>query len=149
MLAVADRLDATLGGRATMDLNTPRRSLYVQTVRADRRNFSTLFDAADPAQCVGQRNVTTVAPQALFMLNNTFVTENAKHFAAKLLADNSSDEGARIQRAYSTLFGRRATENETVVGKEFLAAAAKRQPSTAWSEYIHVLLCANEFCYVD
>jgi hypothetical protein len=149
ILAVTGRLDATLGGRATMDLNRPRRSLYIQTVRADRRNFSTLFDAADPAQCVGQRNVTTVAPQALFMLNNSFVSENAKHFAAKLLAEASTDEQARIERAYSVLFGRSATENEAAIGKQFLAAAAKRDQATAWSEYIHVLLCANEFCYVD
>ena len=132
-----------------MDLNRPRRSLYIQTVRADRRNFSTLFDAADPAQCVGQRNVTTVAPQALFMLNNTFVTENAKHFAAKLLAEVPTDEQAQIQRAYSALFGRSPTEKRVAIGKQFLAAAAKRDPSTAWSEYIHVLMCANEFCYVD
>jgi hypothetical protein len=149
MLAVAGRLDATLGGRATMDLHRPRRSLYIQTVRADRRNFSTLFDAADPAQCVGQRNVSTVAPQALFMLNNSFVAETARHFAAKLLADASADESAQIQRAYSVLFGRDATENEVAIGKQFLTAAAKRDPATAWSEYSHVLLCANEFCYVD
>ena len=63
MLAVTGRLDLQLGGKATMDLNRPRRSLYIQTDRADRRNFSTLFDAADPSQCVGQRNVTTVAPK--------------------------------------------------------------------------------------
>jgi hypothetical protein len=149
MLAVTGRLDATLGGKATMDLLRPRRSLYIQTVRADRRNFSTLFDAADPAQCVGQRNVTTVAPQALFMLNNAFVTENAKHFAAKLLADVPTDEQAKIERAYAVLFGRSPTETDAATGKQLLAAATKRDQATAWNEYIHVLLCANEFCYVD
>jgi hypothetical protein len=149
ILAATGRLDATIGGRATMDMNRPRRGLYIQTVRAVRRNFSTLFDAADPAQCVGQRNVTTVAPQALFMLNNTFITENARHFAAKLMAEAPADDQAKIQRAYSTLFGRSPTESETAIGKDFLAAAAKRDQSTAWSEYIHVLMCANEFCYVD
>jgi hypothetical protein len=149
ILAVSGRLDATLGGKATMDLHRPRRSLYIQTVRADRRNFSTLFDAADPAQCVGRRNVTTVAPQALFMLNNAFLTANARHFAAKILTDVPMDDRAQIQLAYTTLFGRSANEKEIAIGKELLAAAAKRQPSSAWNEYIHVLMCANEFCYVD
>jgi hypothetical protein len=149
MLSVTGRLDPQLGGRATMDLNRPRRSLYIQTVRADRRNFSTLFDAADPSQCVGQRNVTTVAPQALFMLNNTFVTENAKHFAAKLLAEGPTDERARIHLAYTTLFGRDPTEKEVSIGEQFLAAAVKRNESAAWNEYIHVLFCTSEFCYVD
>jgi hypothetical protein len=149
MLAVTSRLDPTLGGKATMDLHRPRRSLYIQTVRADRRNFSTLFDAADPAQCVGQRNVTTVAPQALFMLNNSFVTESAKYFAARPLTDVPTDERAQIQQAYSALFGRSASEEEIFIGRQFLAIAAKRDQSTSWAEYIHVLLCANEFCYVD
>ena len=131
MLAVAGRLDAQLGGKATMDLNRPRRSLYIQTVRADRRNFSTLFDAADPGQCVGQRNVTTVAPQALFMLNNAFVTENAKHFAAKLLAESPADEQARIQRAYGLLFGRtpdgeRGFDRQTVSRRSGQARCIRR-----------------------
>src|SRR6185295_16272699 len=109
MLAAAGRLDLQIGGKATMDLNRPRRSLYIQTVRADRRNFSTLFDAADPSQCVGLRNVTTVAPQALFMLNNAFVTENARYCAAKVLAGTPNDQRARIHRAYEILFGRSPT----------------------------------------
>jgi hypothetical protein len=149
MLSVAGRLDLQIGGKATMDLNRPRRSLYIQTVRADRRNFSTLFDAADPSQCVGQRNVTTVAPQSLFMLNNAFVTENAQHFAAKLLVEVPTDRRARIHRAYETLFGRLPVEKEVAVAEQFLAAAAKRNESGAWSEYVHVLFCTNEFCYVD
>jgi hypothetical protein len=149
MLSVAGRLDLQIGGKATMDMNRPRRSLYIQTVRADRRNFSTLFDAADPSQCVGQRNVTTVAPQALFMLNNAFVTENAKHFAAKLLVDVPTDQRARIDRAYETLFGRSPTEKEIAIAEQFLAAAVKKNDSAAWSEYVHVLFCTNEFCYVD
>jgi hypothetical protein len=118
-------------------------------VRADRRNFSTLFDAADPSQCIGQRNVTTVAPQALFMLNNTFVTENAKHFSAKLLAAVPVDQRARIRRAYETLFARSPTERELAGAEQFLAAAAQRNASVAWGEYVHVLFCTSEFCYVD
>jgi len=149
MLSVAGRLDLQIGGKATMDLNRPRRSLYIQTVRADRRNFSTLFDAADPSQCVGQRNVTTVAPQALFMLNNAFVRENAKHFAAKLLVDVPTDQRARIYCAYESLFGRSPSEKEVAIAQQFLAAAAKRNEPSAWSEYVHVLFCTNEFCYVD
>ncbi len=149
ILSVTGRLDLKVGGKATMDLHRPRRSLYIQTDRADRRNFSTLFDAADPSQCVGQRNVTTVAPQALFMLNNTFMTENSKHFAAKLLAEVPADEPARIDRAYATLFGRSPTEKEVSIGEQFLAAAAKRDSSAAWNEYVHVLFCTSEFCYVD
>jgi hypothetical protein len=149
MLAVAGRLDPQLGGKATNNLRSARRTLYVQTVRSDRRNFSTLFDAADPAQCVGQRNVTTIAPQALFLLNDGFVFEAAQHLAAKLLAEVPTDDNARINRAYVTLFARQPSEPEVSIAKEFLAAATERDPNTAWSEYLHVLLCSNEFCQLD
>ncbi|MEX2171524.1 MAG: DUF1549 and DUF1553 domain-containing protein [Pirellulales bacterium] len=149
VLSVAGRLDSQLGGKATINLHQPRRSLYIQTVRSDRRNFSTLFDAADPGQCVGQRNVTTIAPQALFMLNDAFVIENAQHTAAKLAAEIPTDDSARIARAYVILFGRQPTQSEASIGRELLAAAAQRDPSTAWGEYIHVLLCSNEFCQLD
>lgn len=149
LLVVAGRLDTRLGGRATSDLNRPRRSLYIQTVRADRRNFSTLFDAADPSQCIGRRNVTTVAPQALFMLNNAFVIENSRHVAAQWQADIPTDESARIRHAFNTLFGRPPSGPELEIATEFLAAASKRDVTSAWQELAHILLCTSEFCYVD
>jgi hypothetical protein len=149
MLSVAGRLDLQAGGKATADLNRPRRTLYIQTVRADRRNFTTLFDAADPSQCVGQRNVTTVAPQALFLLNNAFVTDNAKYCAARLQSEVPNGDRPRIERAYEIVLGRCATEKELSIGEQFLAAAVKKDASAAWSEYIHVLFCTSEFSYVD
>ena len=83
------------------------------------------------------------------MLNNAFVTENAKQFAAKLVAEVPTDQRARIHRAYATLFARSPTEREVSIAEQFLAAATKRNESAAWSEYVHVLFCSSEFCYVD
>jgi hypothetical protein len=83
------------------------------------------------------------------MLNNSLVTESAKHFAAKLLADVPTDKRIQIHRAYGSLYGRIPNAKEVSIGEQFLDAAATRVTSTALSEYIHVLLCANEFCYVD
>src|SRR5439155_19323733 len=79
MLSAAGRLDRTPGGPATHDLNGPRRSLYVQTARFDRSNYATLFDAANPDASVEKRDVSTVSPQALFLLNHSFVLTQAKH----------------------------------------------------------------------
>jgi hypothetical protein len=138
-----------LGGPATKDLKRPRRSLYVQTVRADRRNFSTLFDAADPGQCVGVRNVSTIAPQALFFLNDEFVQEQAKQLAKRLADDVPQNDPERIRHAYVLLYGREPDEKELSIGLALLARASERNPETAWSEYAHVLVCTNELCYVD
>ncbi|MBY0460477.1 MAG: PSD1 and planctomycete cytochrome C domain-containing protein, partial [Gemmataceae bacterium] len=77
MLAVTGRLDLKPLGPATHDLGVPNRSLYVQTARWDRSNFATLFDAANPDAAVEKRDVSTVAPQALFLLNHEFVVLGA------------------------------------------------------------------------
>jgi len=149
MLIAAGTLERKMGGRATQDLNRPWRSLYIQTNRSDRRNFSTLFDAADPEQCVGTRRTSTIAPQALFFLNNDFVHRQAAQIAQRLERKAPDDERYRIERAYQLLFGRLPEEDEVSVGLNLLAKAAGRDPAQAWSEYVHVLLCSNEFCYVD
>ena len=68
MLFVAGQLDPSHGGPAGNDLTISRRSLYVQTARWTRSNFATLFDAANPDASTEKRNVSTVAPQSLFLM---------------------------------------------------------------------------------
>jgi hypothetical protein len=148
MLAAAGRLDPMLGGPATADLARPRRSLYVQTVRQDRANFSTLFDAANPEAPVEARTVSTVAPQALFLLNGRFAHEQAVHLARRLRAVASPDD-ARIHAAYRRLYARPPTAAEVAIGLDFLAAAKTHGEEAAWVDYAHVLLCGNEFVYID
>ena len=75
LLAVAGRLDPTMGGPSYRDFNVPRRTLYLMTIRSDRSSFGPLFDAADSTAMVDTRVVSTVAPQALFLLNNPFVLD--------------------------------------------------------------------------
>ena len=72
----------------------------MQTARWDRSNFATLFDAANPDASVEKRDVSTVAPQALFLLNHDFVLAQAKHLAERVTRDEPKDETARIQRLF-------------------------------------------------
>jgi hypothetical protein len=149
MLFVAGQLDRARGGPATGDLNRPRRSLYIQTARQDRANFSTLFDAANPEQSVESRTVSTVAPQALFLLNSTFVQATAQTLARWLIEEASDDDAARIDRAYRRLYAREPRTEEVQIGLSFLGRNAARGRDAAWFDYAHVLLCSNEFLYVD
>jgi cytochrome c553 len=151
LLTVADRLDATRGGPATDKLTSPRRSLYLQTCRWDRGNFATLFDAANPDASVEKRIASTVAPQSLFLLNDPFVAEAASGLAERLARDvpKATQATARVQRAYRLLFARQATSAEIDAAKKFLAAAEKPNDETAWTDWCHVLLCSNEFVYVE
>jgi mono/diheme cytochrome c family protein/uncharacterized coiled-coil protein SlyX len=143
MLLATGRLDRTRGGPATADLLLPRRSLYIQTVRQDRSNFSTLFDAANPEQPVEKRAVSTVAPQALFLLNSAFVQAQSKHLAQRLHELGAGDDAARIDQLYRWLYGRSAKAKEIEIGRGFLKSG------DAWTDYVHLLLCSNEFVYID
>jgi hypothetical protein len=149
MLACAGRLDLAVGGPAAADLNTNRRALYVQTARWDRSSFAMLFDAANPDASVEQRTVSTVAPQALFLLNNDFTLAQAGHLAERLAREVPGDDTARIQRAFQLLFARPASAEEVALARQVLTSSGKGGPATAWRDLAHVLLCGNEFVYLD
>ncbi|HEX3152183.1 MAG TPA: PSD1 and planctomycete cytochrome C domain-containing protein [Gemmataceae bacterium] len=149
MLMVAGRLDATPLGPATHDLNVPCRSLYVQTARWDRSNFATLFDAANPDAAVEKRDVSTVAPQALFLLNHDFVRSQAQHLADRVRPTGPKDETAGIQHLFRLVFARPATGEEMMIALQMLTKPHKDGPASVWRDLAHVLLCSNEFVYLD
>ena len=108
-----------------------------------------LFDAANPDASTEKRTPSTVAPQALLFLNHPFVLARARHIAERLGAEVSDEEGARIERAYRVLFGRPARRVEVEVCRRFLARPGRPRSEPDWSGLAHVLLCSNEFIYVD
>jgi hypothetical protein len=150
LLLAAGKLDPAFGGPALRDLNNPRRTLYLMTIRSDRSNYRALFDAADPTAIVEQRNVSTVAPQALFLMNNPFVIAHAKSFSERTV-NSAADNRDRIRWAYDTLYARPPTAEELRVGLDALKSEKGEKNDTAnvWLEYCQALLCANEFIYVD
>ncbi len=161
LLSAAGRLDSTMGGPAIRDFKAPRRSVYIMTVRSDRTGFGPLFDIADSTAHIERRTVSTVAPQALFLLNNPFALEQARMTARRLLAEKAADDTERIRLVYMLLYGRPANADEIRIGMDFLAKA-RRGPAgrvaspgapnveeAAWTTYSQILLSANEFMYID
>jgi hypothetical protein len=145
LLAASGRLDRTAGGPAVRDFGSPRRTLYLRTNRSDRSGFGSLFDAADPTAHAEKRTVSTVAPQALFLMNHPFVKDQARALAERLLKERA-DEAGRIERAYELLYARPPAAAAAGVGREFLAGATTAE---AWSAYCQILTCANEFVDID
>ena len=148
LLVATGELDRTVRGPAVRDLGTPRRTLYVMTIRSDRSNYRMLFDAADPTAMIDKRIDSTVAPQALFLLNNPFMLARTRALAGRALKQELPDDGARVDWLYQTLFGRPATEAERGVAMRLLHHGGADARS-AWEAYCQVLLCTNEFVYVD
>ena len=103
-------------GGLQVSARRPGRSVYVPVFRNALPELFEVFDFADPSMVVGRRNVSTVAPQALFLMNHPFVVEQSRHAARRLLAEPGLDEPGRIDRAYRLALGRPPTEAERRIG---------------------------------
>ena len=148
ILCVTNQLNPTAGGPADDDFTSSRRSLYVQTARWDRSSYAMLFDAANPDSSTEKRTMSTVAPQALMFLNHNFIQRQAQQLATRLKQEVPDDKVARIQHAFQLLFGRMANSRELQVASD-LIATCESADSDGWNDFAHVLLCCNEFIYLD
>ncbi len=155
LLAAAGKLDLTISGPSTNSLNSNRRTLYLTTIRSDRANYQALFDVADSTAIVEKRLNSTVSPQALFMLNNPFVLAQCKSLAERAQKEGPKETGKKVDWLYRLLYARPATSEEIKIALKVLSKAANGRWGEAtdepglWQQYCQVLLCANEFIYVD
>ena len=149
ILAVNGQLDQTAGGPAGDDFTIRRRSLYVQTARWQRDSYANLFDAANPDSSTEKRVASTVAPQALLLMNHPWMQDQARHFAERLLREVPEGDATRIERAYQLLFGRKPKDAELTVAQTILQGADPAVANAGWVDLAHVLLCSNEFIYID
>jgi hypothetical protein len=121
--------------------------VYLPVFRNALPEIFDAFDFADPSLVTGRRTTSTVAPQALFMMNNPFVVEQAKHAAARLLAEPHADDVARVTRAYRLALGREPTAGEREVAAKFLAA--QKDPKQAWATLFQALFASADFRFLD
>ena len=114
-----------------------RRSIYMFTKRSLLLPLLTVFDSSDTTQPCVQRNVSTVAPQALALLNNDFVHQQSNALARRVQQEAGSDPAARAERAWWLALQRAPTDSERNVAMEHLKsqaehfAAAKQSPRVA------------------
>ena len=136
------------GGVAFQDVALPRRSLYLMSVRTGSKSgFASVFDAPDCGAVIEKRNVSTVAPQALFLLNDPFSIEQATRLAHRVgVQATSARPEDQIRAAYRLVFGRPPRDEEIVIGRQVFETG---EGAEALERYCQLLLCANEFIYVD
>eukprot|EP00913_Durusdinium_trenchii_P022820 g21424.t1 len=155
LLDVSGSLDKTMFGKGSLDEKTPRRSIYLTVKRSQRIPFLQLFDAPETMQGIGRREESTVAPQALSLLNSAFVRNLAEKFARRARPDAKAPLADSIDRAYQLAYSRVPTADEKESMLKFIAAQtasrgkAGNAAALAFRDFCHILLCANEFIYVD
>jgi hypothetical protein len=150
LLAVSGTLEPTMYGRGTLDQNVPRRSVYLTVKRSLPIPILQLFDAPEAIQSTGARQTTTVAPQALAMMNSPFVRFHAEKLAQRHAPKAPDLLPRSIEEIYRTALGRRPTAAEKKTAQTFIAKqAALGRGNLALADYCQVVFCLHEFVYVD
>jgi hypothetical protein len=152
LLAVSGALDAKMYGPGTLDENSARRSVYLTVKRSRLIPLLQAFDAPEGIQGVGERITTTATTQALAMMNSRFVRSSAERLARRIAADRTDDLPRAVEKAYLLALGRRPTAAEGEKMLSFIARmgeGGKGPKEQALTDFCQVLLCLNEFLYVD
>ena len=173
LLAVSGNLDNRVGGKTLphanfVNLNGGKsrdpalyasngRSVYLPVLRSALYEMFETFDFANPSMINGKRSITTVAPQALFMMNSELVDRASLAVAERVVQENAHDAD-RLQAAYGLVHLRPPDRDESKRSMDFLkryeqAIAATESDSVkrrtlAWQALCRVLLSSNEFVYV-
>lgn len=169
LLAVSGRLTterpqgvqvAGIGGKSRLSavssllaFDAPYRTVYIPVIRSRVPEEYATFDFPDPCLIQGQREVTTVAPQALFFMNSAFVTGCARRCASQLLKEVDAIDAARVAWAYQHVLGRPADGDEVAQAIEFVRtlrpASSEKEPDLyRWTVLVQALLSSAEFRYV-
>ena len=118
-----------------------RRSVYVFRRRSLGFPFLDTFDLPDQNQTAAARNVSTVSTQALTLMNNPFVLNQAQLFAERLEREAPGDVDAQIRRAYLIGLTRQPSDAEMAIARELVA-------ERSLIDFTHVMMNLNEFLYL-
>jgi len=119
--------------------NAPIRTVYAVINRSRVPELFVNFDFADPNMTNGKRFVTTIPQQALYLLNNTMIVNQAKKLAA-----NSST----VEDMYQTVYQREPSPTEKRLADKFISSSSKGK-LTAKEQLAQALLLSNELIYIN
>jgi cytochrome c553 len=143
-----------------------RRSIYVQVRRSKPLTVLDAFDAPTMVPNCEMRSQTTVAPQSLLLMNDTFVLENARRLADRLQAEFPDERRKQIARAWTLLYSTPASESDLARSLAYLEAQTKalaayhhsiqhakgvvpNPPQEAMASLCQVLCSSNRFLYIE
>jgi hypothetical protein len=151
LLTVSEMLDRTMYGPGSLDPNMKRRSVYFSIKRSQLIPMMMLFDWPEHLVSIGQRQSTTIAPQALALMNHPLSRSAAEAIARSHVAPGQLDA------IFLRILARRSTDAERGAAMRFIARVeqTRREQSSeapetmALADFCQILLCSNEFIYVD
>ncbi len=157
ILFASGRLDLSAGGptirpAASNDYNylqnSGRRSVYLPVLRNSIAEILETFNTADPSRTTGRRDIGTVAPQALFLLNHPFIHEQSRAAAVRVLTEAKSEDD-RLELATLRVLGRKPLASERQLASSLLSSTPAGEEEEAWTTLFQALFASIDFRYLE
>jgi hypothetical protein len=157
LLAVSGELDRTQFGQGTLDEGMKRRSIYFTIKRSGLIPMMQLFDQPEPLVSQGNRPQTTIAPQALLLMNNPHIRGYARALARTLLPKAETDFAEAVREGYLLALSRPPSDEELRDNALFLKSQESsyikdNHPNAkelALADFCQVLFSLNEFVFIE
>ena len=147
VLSVSGNLDLTVGGPSvSFFTGKNRRAVYGYIDRLDFPSLLATFDIPNPASSSVERTSTTVAPQALYLMNGPFVREAAKKVLNLNTIKEIKSTDQKADAIMLAVLGRKPTAKEKFQMINFVMGPNENE---AWLDLTHGLFLTNEFAFVD
>jgi hypothetical protein len=176
LLAVSGNLDLSMGGHSVdiVDKESPRRTVYAYLDRQNVPDLFRAFDLASSDSSSPRRFFTTVPQQALFLMNNRFVIDQAKGLVNRPEFKAAATDRERLRVIYRLAYQREPSHREVAWALRYIrgpaltppvivthrghrevivapnpGAASARHPLTLWQKYAQAILMSDELVFVD
>ncbi len=147
VLSVSGNLDLKVGGPSvSFFTGKNRRAVYGYIDRLDFPSLLATFDIPNPASSSVERISTTVAPQALYLMNGPFVREAAKKVLNLNMIKEIKSADQKADAIMLAVLGRKPTATEKLQMINFVMGSNENE---AWVDLTHGLFLTNEFAFVD
>jgi hypothetical protein len=153
LITLAGKREDNMYGPGDNALAAPRaqvrRSVYLTIKRNTLNPLITTFDGPKPFTTVGRRDATNVPAQSLTLLNDLFVIDAARQWAATL--ERTQPDAAKVDTLFLQALGRKATTAEHASAERYLTdlkTAHADKPAMVWQDFAQSVLNLKEFLYL-
>ncbi|WP_166824395.1 DUF1549 domain-containing protein [Thalassoroseus pseudoceratinae] len=160
LLCVSGEVELRHGGKTFRDglsadygyqYESSRRAVYWPVLRNSIPEMMQVFDGANPSLVTGRRNSSGVAPQALYLMNNSWVIGRCEAAAKSLLADHKLSDQERVQRLFEVALGRLPSSEELALSLSFLKSDSDDDADRLqrWAQLVQSVISTLDFRFVN
>jgi hypothetical protein len=171
VISISGQANYRIGGRPVMLKVTPtglqtitsqeRRSIYLLARRSNPATFMQVFDYPTIDVNCTRRSSSATPLQSLTMINSEFLNTSARHLARRVesITGDTASLSMKIEAAYWLALSRSPSATESGVAEQHIqqlkvlyensGVAGEDSSKRSLENFVHMLICSNEFLYID